>query len=267
MEDEAYVEQLLTILTNPHPTGIDPQEPYGMADDRIDRHDGFGSQCWVEALSVAAGEHGDELVVAFAHTVPSAREWSQVPTVGTVSVPFDLEWRELSGYEEPAAYAPVVARAVFWASRSMAQRHGPERDSPVVDGDARAPVLSREGQWQILLDALGREGIVRTVAPGRLELVVPESHTEVVTVVVTPEQWEGVLECNPVNHLDLYFADLLGPRGEDEPFVVHFQGDLVRSTREKLPPVRGRQTERKFAEIRARRPDATMLGWYANPPE
>ena len=42
MSDEEYVATLLAILTNPAPTGIDPADPYGSADDGIDRYGGFG---------------------------------------------------------------------------------------------------------------------------------------------------------------------------------------------------------------------------------
>ncbi len=64
----------------------------------------------------------------------------------------------------------------------------------------------------------------------------------------------------------MFFGDLLGPRQEDETFVVFYDGDLARSTREKLPPVRGRAFESKIAHARAKHPDAEF-GWYAYRPD
>ena len=52
MEDQAYARRLFAILTNPHPTGIDPDDPYGAADDGIDRYDGFGRDVWVASVEV-----------------------------------------------------------------------------------------------------------------------------------------------------------------------------------------------------------------------
>ena len=89
------------------------------------------------------------------------------------------------------------------------------------------------------------------------------------TLLVTPEQWEHVLRHHVGDDVDLYFADLLGPRDEDETFAVFdvfYAGDLVRSTREKLPPVRGRAFERRMAQLRANHPDGEF-GWSAHPPE
>ena len=65
MSDEEYVATLLAILTNPAPTGIDPADPYGQADDGIDRYDGFGRDVEVLGLRVVDGPYGDELEVSF----------------------------------------------------------------------------------------------------------------------------------------------------------------------------------------------------------
>jgi hypothetical protein len=53
VQDVAYARRLFAILTNPHPTGVDPDDPYGQADDGIDRYDGFGRDVWVKSLEVA----------------------------------------------------------------------------------------------------------------------------------------------------------------------------------------------------------------------
>jgi hypothetical protein len=66
-----------------------------------------------------------------------------------------------------------------------------------------------------------------------------------------------------------YVQELLGPRQEDEDFLVFWEDDLVRSTRARLPPVRGTTVQRRIeaavAAARANKPDATF-GWYAVEP-
>jgi len=266
MEDEAYARRLFAILTNPHPTGIDPADPYGQADDGIDRYDGFGRDVWVEsvAVAVAEGEHGSELLITFGLAVPSDPELLGVQQRGALRLAFDAEWRELSGYDDPAAYAPVVANDIWSAAGRLVERH---RKGPagLREGDERRLAMPRpEAQWQILRAALRKEGAVREVAPGRVEVLGPEGRV-VVTVVVTPGQWEQVMADHVGGDVDLYFADLLGPRQEDETFLVFYNGDLFRSTREKLPPVRGRALEREIAEVQAEH-GVGQLEWHAYPP-
>ena len=262
MQDVAYARSLFAILTNPHPTGVDPDDPYGQADDGIDRYDGFGRDVWVESLEVAEGEHGAELLVGFGLALPSLPDWQGGPLRGSLRLPFDGEWRELSGYADPAAYAPVVAYEVERAAGRHVERHR-RRPADTTRVDRARLLPSREAQRQILLDALRDEGTVREVAPGRIEL--HRTGGTVVTVVVSPDQWEQVLVDHAWGNVDMYFSELLGPRQEDETYVVFYNGDLTRSTREKLPPVRGRAFEHRLAEARATRP-AAQFGWFASSP-
>ncbi len=64
----------------------------------------------------------------------------------------------------------------------------------------------------------------------------------------------------------MYISELVGPRDEDEKFLVFYRGDMVRSVRGELPPVRGRAFERRIARSRAEHPDAEF-GWFAYRPE
>jgi hypothetical protein len=257
MDDQAYAERLFAILTNPDPPGFDPDNPYRPAEDGVDRSNGFGREVVVESLGVADGPHGAELVVEFRLEVPPGSSWAGVPGVGTMRLPLDARWRELSGYDDPAAYAPLVANRVEVAAGSHAQRHrsGVRPASPVLP--------SREEQWQLLLDTLRGEGEVREVAPGRIELRAEEE--ELITIVVSADEWEQVLAEHAWGDVEMFFGELLGPRQDDERFLVHYNGDLVRSIREELPPVRGRALDREFGRLRAEHPD-DRFGWYAYPP-
>lgn len=258
MKDEAFVQELLAILTNPHPRGTDPGDPYGLAEDGIDRYDGFGRDVWVESLKVADGQHGAELIVEFGLELSSEPDFLSVPPSGAVRLPFDAQWRELSGYLAPAAYAPVVAREVESAAYRQVERHRRRPVGPPESDQGQAVLPSREAQWQILVDALRHQGPVRQVAPGRMEL---QHSGVVVTVAVTAAQWERVLTDHAKGDVDLYLDELLGPREEDETFVVFYNGDLARSTREQFPPVRSRAWERMIQQARAEEPDAQGACW------
>ena len=236
MDDEAYLQRLFEILSNRDPAGIDPGDPYGQADDGIDRYDGFGRDVWVESLKLVGSPDGPEADIEFGLAVPQQAQLQGLPHRGTVRVPVEAEWRQLSGYADPAAYAPVVARAVERAARKHVERHLAD-NSHLARERHRAVLPSREEQWRLLLDALGAEGTVIEVAPGRIEF--QGSDGPAVTILVSAEQWERVLRDHAWGDVELYVAELLGPRQEDELFVVFYGGELWRSTREKLPPVRG----------------------------
>jgi hypothetical protein len=73
-------------------------------------------------------------------------------------VPFDAEWRRLSEFGEPAAYAPQVAAKVMWATRDHAvnHQHGGRRVRTQAEwrAAARAALPGREMQRQLLLQTL-----------------------------------------------------------------------------------------------------------------
>lgn len=272
VDDEAYVQALLAILTNPNPTGIDPDDPYGQADDGIDRYDGFGREVWVESLRITDGEYGPELEVGFGLAVPPGAAWRPVPRSGLVRLPFESGWRHLSGYDDPAAYAPEVAREVWLAANQHTVRYRSGSDWLVARDRVRAALPDRDVQWQMLLDALNAEGTVVEGLPTRIDVQLDDGDdgdagpSDFVTVVVTPDQWEDVLVDHASHDVNLYMSELIGPRDDDERFLVFYEGDLVRSSREELPPVRGRAFELEIAELRARYPDAEFE-WRAYPPD
>jgi hypothetical protein len=264
-EDDAFVAGLLAILTNPEPTDIATDDPYRQAEDGIDRYNGFGTDVWVESLRVVEGEYGAELEVTIGLAVPSG-ERSQIPSRAVSRVLFERRWRELSGYGSPAEYAPYVARQVESAASSHIRDHRARAPASPGRGPTRRPVPARDVQWRLLLDGLAAEaGPAVEVAPGRIEVRIADrddradADSEVVTVIVTPDQWEDVLAAHGSRNVGMYVAERLGPRDSDEHFVVYYGGDLVRSIREELPPVRGTARARRFAAEGAG-------GWYAVAP-
>ena len=288
MSDEEYVATVLAILTNPAPTGIDPTDPYGSADDGIDRYNGFGRDVKVLGIRVVDGPYGNELQVSFVLRLPAGDlDWDGVPERGATRVPFDAEWRRLSGFADPAAYAPLVANRVELAARQHAvqHQHGGRRARTRAEwrAVARAALPDRKTQHHLLLQALAGEGDVTHVAPGRFDLrlrsdadsdpvdgaagagVLNET-PEVITFVLTPEEWEEVLVDEHQGDLQLFLAETLADPDLDERFVVFYDGALHRSIREQLPPVRGRARERAWAQWRSEHPPGPGDGWFACDP-
>lgn len=147
---------------------------------------------------------------------------------------------------------------------------------------ARAALPNRETQRQLLLRTLAGEGEATQVAPDRFELRLRhdpadgsaevggaaglDAVPEVITFVLSPEEWEEVLVDKYKDDLGLYLAETLAMPDPDERFVVFYKGSLHRSTRAQLPPVRGRARERAWAQLRAEHPLRPGDGWYALDP-
>lgn len=87
MDDATYVQTLLAILTNPSPTGVDPDDPCGQADDGIDRYDDFGRDVRVTSARVVPGEHAPMLEVGFALDVPDDPSWTACLSTARCSSP------------------------------------------------------------------------------------------------------------------------------------------------------------------------------------
>ena len=236
MDDEAYVQGLLAILTNPEPSGIDPADPYGQADDRIDRYDGFGRELRVTSAAVVPSEHGAMVELGFVLDLPDDLVAAGVPREGTLRLPVAAEWRSASNYDDPADYAPEVARQLMRSIHRHVGAHRPRTPT--------APTLPGRGeQWQLLLELLGRHGEVTEVSHGRLQVV---RDGNVRTQLITPDQWEQELLASGVNLYEGHVLDLFwdtqihlsDPPPPDEAYLVHWDGKVQRSVREALPPVR-----------------------------
>lgn len=141
MEDGAYARELLRILTRP----VDPDLLPGHLDaDWIDRHDGFGTDLRVTSIDVVPGEHGAQIDIGFVLDLPAG---SDLPDRGSLLLPVDREWREVSGFDEPQDYAPRVASQLM---RNIGALHSRLRPAHLHD------VPSRDEQHALLLHVLSR---------------------------------------------------------------------------------------------------------------
>jgi hypothetical protein len=192
-----------------------------------------------------------------------ADETERIPSRVVARMPFEREWRRLSGYESPTDYAPYVAREAESAATSHVERHRVAASASPAIESARGRLPARDVQWGLLLSALATEGGPAVeVSPGRIEVRLADCDDSTdadspgVTVIVSPDEWADVLAAHGWRHVEMYVAELLGPRDPDEHFVVFYRGDLVRSIREELPPVRGRARAGRLGEERPG-------GWFA----
>ena len=267
-EDEAYAVRLLEILA-PRPTGTDPGDPYGAGDDGIDRTGGFGTELRVESVTPVDGPHGAEIEVGFVLDEPAAGGRGRPPRRGVVRMPFDRKWRELSGYADPAAYAPDIAHRLgplVWPALRTPQEVA---EQARWRAERRAALPPREEQWRLLLDLLDTGGRVDQVAPGRIEVHSRRDPSRVLTVILTPEEWEEVILAHTTADSAVdWLSELLASRDRDERYLVLDDGRLERSTRAELPPVRGRAGERRMRATVEQHPGPLTLaaGRWDDPP-
>lgn len=256
MDDVDYARQVYEILTAPPDPEILPGH---LGDDWIDRSDGFGTDVKVTAITVVPGDHGNQLDIAFVLDLPDD---VVVPREGSLLLPLDAEWREVSGYTEPEDYAPHIAARLVRHIHEHVRAHQPSRDN---DRDLPA----RAEQHAMLLEVLGREGEVEQQAPNRY--VVRREGRIDLTVLLTADQWEQVIRRHGLRRVWLleHFDELFASTPREECFLVFWDGHATTSTREELPPAKKpfpslRETRRRLAEARASGRD---FGWFAYTPE
>lgn len=256
MDDADYARQLYEILTAPPG---EEMSPGGLGDDGIDRADGFGSVVKVSSIVVVPGDHGSQIDVAFLLDLPDQID---VPREGSMLLPLDAEWREVSGFAEPEDYAPRIAMRLVRHIHEHIRAHEPSR------GDER-DLPARAEQHAMLLEVLGQQGAVEQQAADRY--VVGNATREDLIVLLTPDQWERVIRRHGPGRADLlgYFDEFFASTPREERFLVFWAGDATTSMREKLPPVEKpfpslRETRRQLDEARA---SGQRFGWFAYPPE
>ncbi|HXH78358.1 hypothetical protein [Nocardioides sp.] len=256
MDDVDYARELYRILT----TLPDPEVPPGhLGDDWIDRCDGFGTEVKVTAIDVVPGEQGSQLDITFVLDLPDDLD---VPHEGSMLLPLDAEWRDLSGYTEPEDYAPHVARRLVHNIHRRVRAYEPSR----AEDDRDLP--SRAEQHAMLLEVLGRRGQVEEQAANRY--VIRRQQRDGLIALLTPDQWERVIHRHGLRRAGLleHFDELFASTPREERFLVFWDGDATTSTREELPPAKKpwpplREIRQRLSEARASGRD---FGWYAYKP-
>ena len=258
MDDVEFAAQLEKILTAPPGPEISTGS---LGDDWIDRCDGFGTDVKVRSIVVVPGDHGSQIEVAFVLDLP---EDIDVPREGSLLLPLDAEWREVSGYAEPEDYAPRIAARLVRHIHEHIRANEPSRD------DER-DLPARADQHAMLLEVLGKQGEVEQQAAGRYVVRSEGRGREDLVALLTPDQWERVVRRHGPRRAQLleHFDELLASTPREEHFLVFWDGDVATSMREKLPPVERpfpplRELRRRLDEARASGWD---YGWFASSPE
>ncbi len=256
MNDVDYARRLQEILTAPPGPTVTPG---GLGDDWIDRCDGFGTDVKVTSIAVVPGRHGSQVDVAFVLDLPDG---VTAPREGSLLLPLDAEWREVSGYAEPEDYAPRIAMRLVRHIYEHIRAHDPSRD-------AERDLPARAEQHAMLLEVLGQQGEVEQQAADRY--VVRNGEREDLVVLMAPDQWERVVRRHGPGRADLlaHFDELFASTPREERFLVFWAGDATTSMRKKLPPVTKpfpslRETRRRLAAARA---SGEPFGWFAYLPE
>ena len=255
MEDEEYARRLFEILTRP----LDPDETvdaYGTGADRIERYDGFGTDVRVTSVDVVPGPYGSQLDIGF--VLDRDKLPDDVPAEGSLLLPLAAEWRAAQGYDEPSAYAPWAAFAVM---RSVGGHILAHRGTASEASDL--PDRATQRAW--LHEVLRFQGEFEELAPGRFVVRRSPARPDR-TFLVTLDQWEEVVRKHGIRRSWLldHFSELLASGHPDELFIVFWEGDLVRSTREELPPVNG--SLRALTAMQAAGPPPAGAGWYTHTP-
>ncbi len=226
MDDVDYARELYAILT----ATPDPEVPVGrLGDDGIDRGDGFGTEVRVTGIEVVPGDHGNQLDIAFVLDVPDDVD---VPSEGSLRLPLDAEWREISGYAEPEDYAPRVAARLVHNVHDHVRSHQASRDDDRV-------MPSRAEQHALLMEVLGGQGHVEEQAADRYLVRRPRWRHDL-TVLLTADQWERVLRKHGARRAWLleHFDELFASTPGEECFLVFWEGDATTSTWARLPPAK-----------------------------
>lgn len=169
---------------------------------------------------------------------------------GSAYLPLTQEWRDASGFDEPADYVLPLASAVETAVARLVRSHPPSPEPTPAEIEER---------WQWLLERLALSGTVRADEPGRL--VVEAEDGPGFTVIVAPEEWARIatpVEPDADDPQEFYSLQ------EDETYLVFHEDALVWSIRPDLPPVRGGAELRR--RVKAALGRGQDVGWFAYAP-
>ncbi len=230
-----------------------------MQDDHIDRHDGFGTDVRVTSIEIVPGEHGAQIAVGFVLEMEDLDE--DEPTEGSALLPFAAEWRDAQGFAYPELHAPWVAHDLMRGMWRHREAHRPTRDP-------RPDLPDRATQHSMLLEVLAQEGAEATRRPADSSYDDPVAASARSSSTPTSgSRWSRSTGSDASGSSSTSASS--SHRGTaTSSYLVFWEGDLVRSVREELPPVNG--SVRAISELQAARDRGedpyTNAYWSAGPP-
>ncbi|MCW2748981.1 MAG: hypothetical protein JWR83_91 [Aeromicrobium sp.] len=255
MSDEALIREMREILERPEPI------------DGVELRDGFGTDYWIVTARPTANSDGDPVVEILVDAERADGTVTRIPVHVSLEVLDDIEESPAEQLAQEASYQ--ITETLFDALDQVA-----EIDLEVIVGE----VGSADETYESLLAELRSSGEVETVAPGVLRLTLASASELPIDIHVTPLEFHDCVIAGEVEHRKgspfdqsempgglgtalLGVEEILGTIGDQERFIVFFDGGFHASIRRDLPPVRAVSDDLEHID-----PDADN-DWLADQPE
>jgi hypothetical protein len=232
MSQEAIIREMREILERPE------------ASDGVELREGFGTDYWIVTARPVANSDGDQVLEILVDAERADGTVTRIPVLVSLDVLDDIDDSPAEQLAQEASYQ--ITETLFEA---LDQR--PEIDRDVIVSE----VGSVDEIYGSLLEELRSSGNVETVDAGVLRLTLAEGSDLPIDIHVTPQQFHDCVINAEVEYrrgstvdqsevrggLDsalLGIEEALGTLGDQERFIVFFDGGLHASIRRELPPVR-----------------------------
>jgi hypothetical protein len=232
MSQEALIREMREILERPEPI------------DGVDLRDGFGTDYWIVTARPTANDEGERVVEILVDAERADGTVTRIPVHVSLDVLDDIEESPAEQLAQEASYQ--ITETLFDALDQVA-----EVDRDVVVSE----IGSADETYESLLEELRSSGDVETVEPGVLRLTLASASELPIDIHVTPQEFHDCVIDGEVEHRKgspfdqsempgglgmalLSVEETLGTIGDEERFIVFFDGRFHASTRRELPPVR-----------------------------
>lgn len=256
MSQEAIIREMREILERPEPA------------EGVELREGFGTDYWIVTARTTANDHGEEVLEILVDAERADGKVTRIPVLVSLDVLDDLD-------ESPAEQLAQEASYQITETLFEVLDRAPEIDRDVVISE----VGSADETFESLLEELRGAGQVEIVEPGILRLTPAGESEPPIDIHVTPEQFhdcviDGEVAYRKGSPLDqsempgglamalLSVEETLGTIGEQERFIVFFDGEFRASTRRELPPLRAAADDLEHIDA-----DADDGDWFAEEPE
>jgi hypothetical protein len=210
----------------------------------VELREGFGTDYWIVTARPVANGDGDQVLEILVDAERADGTVTRIPVLVSLDVLDDIDDSPAEQLAQEASYQ--ITETLF---ESLDQT--PEIDRDLIVSE----VGSADDTFESLLEELRSSGHVETVEPGVLRLTLAGGTDVPIEIHVTPQQFHDCVIDREIEHRKgstfdqsempgglgtalLGVEEALGTLGEQERFIVFFDGALHASIRPDLPPVR-----------------------------
>jgi hypothetical protein len=232
MSVEAIIREMREILERPEPA------------EGVELRDGFGTDYWIVTARPVANGVGDEVLEILVDAERADGTVTRIPVLVSLDVLDDIDDSPAEQLAQEASYQ--ITETLF---ESLDQTPEVDRDLIVSE------IGTADETYESLLEELRSSGHVEAVEPGVLRLTLASGPEMPIDVHVTPQEFHDCVIDGEVEHRKgstfdqsempgglgtalLGVEETLGTIGDQERFIVFFNGAFHASTRRDLPPVR-----------------------------